>query len=162
MISGAYTSSGKAGRLFFKRTAFFFWEDSEWGAGLFARAPKGEPVYFSMICSASSSRRRLICHVVSARHPARDVQREIPHKPNTLLSPVFGICSRFGSIQPIRPPGALPCTSSYFSMKRWSMAAISARSRRRVWLRPAARCLKGKTSLLIYLADNMMLSDAEA
>ena len=56
------------------------------GAGLFARAPKGEPVYFSMICSASSSRRRLICHVVSARHPAKDVQREIPHKPNTLLS----------------------------------------------------------------------------
>ena len=86
MSSGAYTSSGKAGRLFFKRTAFFFWEDSEWGAELFARAPKGEPVYFSMICSASSSRRRLICHVVSARHPARDVQREIPHKPNTLLS----------------------------------------------------------------------------
>ncbi len=86
MSSGAYTSSGKAGRLFFKRTAFFFWEDSEWGAGLFARAPKGEPVYFSMICSASSSRRRLICHVVSTRHPARDVQREIPHKPNTLLS----------------------------------------------------------------------------
>lgn len=96
------------------------------GAGLFARTPKGDPVYFSMICSASSSR-RLICHVVSARHPARDVQREIPHKPHTLLSPVFGICSRFGSIQPIRPPGALPCTSSYFSMKRWSMAAISAR-----------------------------------
>ena len=89
------------------------------GAGLFARTPKGDPVYFSMICSASSSR-RLICHVVSARHPARDVQREIPHKPHTLLSPVFGICSRFGSIQPIRPPGALPCTSSYFSMKRWS------------------------------------------
>ena len=127
MISGAYTSSEKAGRLFFKRTAVFFWEDSEWGAGLFARAPKGEPVYFSMICSASSSRRRLICHVVSAMHPASDVQRENPHKPNTLLSPVFGICSRFGSIQPIRPPGALPCTSSYFSMKRWSMAAISAR-----------------------------------
>ena len=116
MISGAYTSSEKAGRLFFKRTAVFFWEDSEWGAGLFARAPKGEPVYFSMICSASSSRHRLICHVVSARHPARDIQKEIPHKPNTLLSPVFGICSRFGSIQPIRPPGALPCTSSYFSM----------------------------------------------
>ena len=85
MSSGAYTSSGKAGRLFFKRTAFFFWEDSEWGAELFARTPKGEPVYFSMICSASSSR-RLIYHVVSARHPARDVQREIPHKPNTLLS----------------------------------------------------------------------------
>ena len=127
MISGAYTSSEKAGRLFFKRTAVFFWEDSEWGAGLFARTPKGEPVYFSMICSASSSRRRLICHVVSARHPARDVQRENPHKPNTLLLPVFGICSRFGSIQPIRPPGALPCTSSYFSMKRWSTAAISAR-----------------------------------
>ena len=58
MISGAYTSSEKAGRLFFKRTAVFFWEDSEWGAGLFARAPKGEPVYFSMICSDSSSRRR--------------------------------------------------------------------------------------------------------
>ena len=57
MILGAYTSSEKAGRLFFKRTAVFFWEDSEWGAGLFARAPKGEPVYFSMICSASSSRR---------------------------------------------------------------------------------------------------------
>ena len=55
------------------------------GAGLFARAPKGEPVYFSMIYS------------------------------------------RFGSIQPIRPPGAMPRTSSYFSMKRWSMAAISAR-----------------------------------
>jgi len=33
MISGAYTSSGKTGRLFFKRTAFFFWEDSEWSAG---------------------------------------------------------------------------------------------------------------------------------
>ena len=81
MISGAYTSSEKAGRLFFKRTAVFFWEDSEWGAGLFARAPKGEPVYFSMLCSDFSSRRRLICHVVSARHPARDVQREIPHKP---------------------------------------------------------------------------------
>ena len=48
------------------------------GAGLFARAPKGEPVYFSMICSDSSSCRRLICHVVSTRHPARDVQREIP------------------------------------------------------------------------------------
>ena len=88
--------------------------------------PKGEPVYFSMIYSDSSSR-RLICHVVSARHPARDVQRENPHKPNTLLSPVFGIYSRFGSIQPIKPPGALPCTSSYFSMKRWCMAAISAR-----------------------------------
>ena len=97
MISGAYTSSEKAGRLFFKRTAVFFWKDSEWGAGLFARAPECKPVYFSMICSDSSSRRRLICHVVSARHPARDVQREIPHKPNTLLSPVFGICSRFGS-----------------------------------------------------------------
>ena len=110
-----------------QKNSRFFWEDSEWGAGPFARAPKGEPVYFSMICSASPSRRRLICHVVSARHPARDVQRENPHKPNTLLSPVFGICSRFGSIQPIRPPGALPCTSSYFSMKRWSMAAISAR-----------------------------------
>ena len=110
-----------------QKNSRFFWEDSEWGAGLFARAPKSEPVYFSMICSASSSRRRLICHVVSARHPARYVQRENPHKPNTLLSPVFGICSRFGSIQPIRPPGALPCTSSYFSMKRWSMAAISAR-----------------------------------
>ena len=65
MISGAYTSNEKAGRLFFKRTAVFFWEDSEWGAGLFARAPKGKPVYFSMICSASSSRRRLICHVVT-------------------------------------------------------------------------------------------------
>ena len=71
MSSGAYTSSGKAGRLFFKRTAFFFWEDSEWGAELFARAPKGEPVYFSMICSASSSRRRLICHVVSTREMYR-------------------------------------------------------------------------------------------
>jgi len=32
MISGAYTSSEKAGRLFFKRIAVFFWEDSEWGA----------------------------------------------------------------------------------------------------------------------------------
>ena len=64
----------------------FLTNETEKGAGLFARAPKGEPVYFSMICSASSSRRRLICHVVSARHPARDVQREIPHKPNTLLS----------------------------------------------------------------------------
>ena len=30
MISGAYTSSEKAGRLFFKRIAVFFWEDSEW------------------------------------------------------------------------------------------------------------------------------------
>ena len=105
----------------------FLTNETEKGRGLFARAPKGEPVYFLMICSDSSSRRRLICHVLSARHLARDVQREIPHKPNTLLSPAFGICSRFGSIQPIRPLGALPCTSSYFSMKRWSMAAISAR-----------------------------------
>jgi len=32
MILGAYTSSEKAGRLFFKRIAVFFWEDSEWGA----------------------------------------------------------------------------------------------------------------------------------
>ena len=63
---------------------------SKRGAGLFARAPEGEPVYFSMLCSDCSSRRRLICHVVSARHPARDVQREIPHKPNTLLSSVCG------------------------------------------------------------------------
>ena len=38
----------------------------------------------------------------------------------------------------------------------------SARSRRRVWLRPAARCLKSKTSSLIYLDNNMALSDAEA
>ena len=121
MISGAYTSSEKAGRLFFKRTAVFFWEDSEWGAGLFARAPKGEPVYFSMICSASSSRRRLICHVVSARHPARDVQRENPHKPNTLLSPVFGICSRFGSIQPSgrREPCPAPALTSQGSGGAW-------------------------------------------
>ena len=48
------------------------------GAGLFARAPKGEPVYFSMLCSDFSSRRRLICHVVSARHPARDVRGRSP------------------------------------------------------------------------------------
>ena len=105
----------------------FLTNETEKGRGAICPRPKGEPVYFLMICSDSSSRRRLICHVVSARHPARDVQRDIPHKPNTLPSPVFGICSRFGSIQPIRPPGALPCTSSYFSMKRWSMAAISAR-----------------------------------
>ena len=69
----------------------FLTNETEKGRGLFARAPKGEPVYFSMICSTSSSRRRLICHVLSARHPARDVQREIPHKSNALLSPVFGI-----------------------------------------------------------------------
>ena len=105
----------------------FFLGRQRMGRGSICPRPKGEPVYFLMICSDSSSRRRLICHVLSARHPARDVQRENPHKPNTLLSPVFGICSRFGSIQPIRPPGALPCTSSYFSMKRWRMAAISAR-----------------------------------
>ena len=37
-----------------------------------------------------------------------------------------------------------------------------ARSKRRVWLRPAARCLKSKTSSLIYLDKNMALSDAEA
>ena len=37
-----------------------------------------------------------------------------------------------------------------------------ARSKRRVWLRPAARCLKSKTSSLIYLDNNMALSDAEA
>ena len=40
MISGAYTSTEKAGRLFFKRTAAFFREDSDWDAGLLARAPK--------------------------------------------------------------------------------------------------------------------------
>ena len=101
MISGAYTSSEKAGRLFFKRTAVFFWEDSEWGAGLFARAPKGEPVYFSMICSASSSR-RLICHVLSERLPARGAAQERHHKPNTLLPPVFGACSCFGLFRRIR------------------------------------------------------------
>jgi len=28
MISGAYTSSGKAGRLFFKRTAFFLYTEN--------------------------------------------------------------------------------------------------------------------------------------
>ena len=38
----------------------------------------------------------------------------------------------------------------------------SAWSRRRVWLRPPTRCLKGKTSSLIYLDNNMALSDAEA
>ena len=38
----------------------------------------------------------------------------------------------------------------------------SARSRRRVWLRLSARCLKSKTSSLIYLDNNMALSDAEA
>ena len=38
----------------------------------------------------------------------------------------------------------------------------SARSRRRVWLRLSARCLKSKTSLLIYLDNNMALSDVEA
>ncbi len=40
MISGVYTSTEKAGRLFFKRTAAFFREDSDWDAGLLARAPK--------------------------------------------------------------------------------------------------------------------------
>ena len=40
MISGAYTSTEKAGRLFFKRTAAFFREDSDWDAGLLARDPK--------------------------------------------------------------------------------------------------------------------------
>ena len=44
-----------------------------------------------MLCSDYlPPRRRLICHVVSARYPVRDVQREIPHKPNTLLPPVCG------------------------------------------------------------------------
>ena len=38
----------------------------------------------------------------------------------------------------------------------------SARSRRRVWLRLSARCLKSKTSSLIYLGNNMALSDAES
>ena len=38
----------------------------------------------------------------------------------------------------------------------------SARSRRRVWLRLSARCLKSKTSSLIYLDNNIVLSDAEA
>ena len=38
----------------------------------------------------------------------------------------------------------------------------SARSRRRVWLRLSARCLKSKTSSLIYLDNNMALSGAEA
>ena len=38
----------------------------------------------------------------------------------------------------------------------------SARSRRRVWLHLSARCLKSKTSSLIYLDNNMALSDAEA
>ena len=38
----------------------------------------------------------------------------------------------------------------------------SARNRRRVWLRLSARCLKSKTSSLIYLDNNMALSDAEA
>ena len=38
----------------------------------------------------------------------------------------------------------------------------SARSKLRVWLRLSARCLKSKTSSLIYLDNNMALSDAEA
>ena len=38
----------------------------------------------------------------------------------------------------------------------------SAQSRCRVRLRPAAQCLKSKTSSLIYLDNNMALSDAEA
>ena len=65
------------------------------------RLPKGEPVYFSMICSASSSR-RLICHVLSERLPARGAAQERHHKPNTLLSPAFGACSCFGMFRRIR------------------------------------------------------------
>ena len=65
------------------------------GAGLFARTPKGDPVYFSMICSASSSR-RLICHVLSERLPARGAAQERHHKPNTLLPSAFGFAAASG------------------------------------------------------------------
>jgi hypothetical protein len=34
MISGAYTSSGKAGRLFFKRTAFFVYRKPRHSGGV--------------------------------------------------------------------------------------------------------------------------------
>ena len=47
--------------------------------------------------------------------------------------------------------------------RRWTLWwRSSARSRRRVWLRLSTRCLKSKTSSLIYLDNNMALSDAEA
>ena len=55
-----------------------------------------------MICSTSSSRRRLICHVLSERLPARGAAQERHHKPNTLLSPAFGACSCFGMFRRMR------------------------------------------------------------
>ena len=87
---------------------------------------KGEPVSFLMICSASSSR-RLICHVLSERLPARGAAQERHHKPNTLLSPALWGLQLLRAVPAHQTPGALPCTSSYFSRKRWSIAAISAR-----------------------------------
>ena len=59
MISDAHTSTEKTGRLFFKRTAAFFREDSDWGAGLLARAPK-DIVHF-LFADASNAEGCLSC-----------------------------------------------------------------------------------------------------
>jgi len=59
MISDAHTSTEKAGRLFFKRTAAFFREDRDWGAGLLARAPK-DIVHF-LFADASNAEGCLSC-----------------------------------------------------------------------------------------------------
>ena len=90
------------------------------GAGLFARAPKGEPVSFSMICSASSSR-RLIC-MCSAKDFRQEVQRRsaITSRTRCCRRPL-GLAAASGC-SGASDAGTLPCTSSYFSRKRWSIA----------------------------------------
>lgn len=93
--------------------------------------PSGEPVYFSMICSALSSTPPPDsgCHAWSCKVTGKRC-RSIPTSVfgYTPLSPVFGICRQSLRVDPARIRLPEPCLHQLILLNEaGSMAAISAR-----------------------------------